>query len=310
MTGTGLKALNWSYCTNGFSGHRLHEALEILSELGYTGAAITLDHGHLDPFAPGLSAQVSRIAGLLDRLGMNAVVETGGRYTLDPRRKHHPTLISDGAERRAGFLNQAMRIAADLGAPVVHLWSGIRPEDLPEEAAWDRLARQCEGLLAAADRLGVMLGFEPEPGMLVEDLAGFDRLRAMVGGHPRFGLTLDVGHCQCLEPDDPPDCVRRALPYLVHVQIEDMRRGVHEHLEFGAGEIDFPPVLAALAGYRGQVAVELARHSHAAPQIARRSIGFLRTAHDQLGEKGTGQHGRDGDSGGGVAGVGAVEGGG
>ena len=40
-------------------------------------------------------------------------------------------------------------------------------------------------------------------------------------------------------------------------------------LEFGSGDIDFPPVLAALgtAGYRGLVAVELPRHSHAAPAV-------------------------------------------
>ncbi|MFI7131678.1 sugar phosphate isomerase/epimerase family protein [Nonomuraea sp. NPDC050153] len=296
--------MNWAYCTNGFSGHRLHEALEILSELGYTGAAITLDHGHLDPFAPGLAAEVSRTAALLDRLGMNAVIETGGRYTLDPRRKHHPTLISDGSERRVAFLNQAMRIAGDLGAPVVHLWSGLRPENLPEQAAWSLLARRCEHLLAEADRRDVTLGFEPEPGMFVEDLAGFERLRDLLGGHPRFGLTLDIGHCRCLEQDDPPTCVRRALPYLAHVQIEDMRRGVHEHLEFGEGEIDFPPVLAALAGYQGQVAVELARHSHAAPQVARRSIDFLRT----VSQEGASHHERDRAADGGVAGAGTVTG--
>jgi sugar phosphate isomerase/epimerase len=57
---------------------------------------------------------------------------------------------------------------------------------------------------------------------------------------------------------------------------------VHEHLEFGEGEIDFPPALAALAGYRGQVAVELGRHGHAAPDVARRSIDFLRRAHERV----------------------------
>jgi len=38
-----------------------------------------------------------------------------------------------------------------------------------------------------------------------------------------------------------------------------MRRGIHQHLEFGTGEIDFPPVLAALAasGYQGPVSVEI-----------------------------------------------------
>jgi sugar phosphate isomerase/epimerase len=286
MTGpaTGPAApLKWAYCTNGFSDHRLAEALAILSDLGYAGAAITLDHGHLDPYAPGLAAEVSRTAELLGRLGLEAVVETGGRYTLDPLRKHYPTLISDDAERRVEFLTTAMRVAADLGAPVVHLWSGARPGGLPEDEAFARLAGQCERLLDEADRSGVTLGFEPEPGMLVADLDGFERLRAMLGGHPRFGLTLDIGHCQCVEREPLPECVRRALPYTVHVQIEDMNRGVHEHLEFGDGEIDFPPVLAALAGYSGLAAVELARHSHTAPQVARRSIDFLRRAHEGAG---------------------------
>ncbi|MBF8190624.1 sugar phosphate isomerase/epimerase [Nonomuraea sp. K274] len=277
--------MKWAYCTNGFGDHRLDEALAVLSDLGYAGAAITLDRGHLDPYAPGLAAEVSRIAGLLERLGLEAVVETGGRYTLDPWRKHHPTLISDDPGRRAEFLTTAMRIAADLGAPVVHLWSGVKPDGVTEAEAFARLAGQCERLLDEADRTGVTLGFEPEPGMLVKDLDGYERLREMLGGHPRFGLTLDIGHCHCVEREDVPACVRRALPYTVHVQIEDMRRGVHEHLEFGEGEIDFAPVLTELRGYSGLVAVELARHGHAAPLVARRSIDFLRRAHDGAGER-------------------------
>jgi sugar phosphate isomerase/epimerase len=57
-----------------------------------------------------------------------------------------------------------------------------------------------------------------------------------------------------------------------------MRAGVHEHLMFGAGEIDFPPILAALraAGYRGALHVELSRHSHEGPAAARRAMEFLR----------------------------------
>ena len=47
------------------------------------------------------------------------------------------------------------------------------------------------------------------------------------------------------------ECVRIAGPHLVNVQIDDMCRGVHEHLEFGEGEIDFPPVLAALTRVAG-----------------------------------------------------------
>ena len=58
------------------------------------------------------------------------------------------------------------------------------------------------------------------------------------------------------------------------------RRGVHEHLPFGEGEVDVPPLLAALAAvdFTGLVAVELPRHSHAAPLLAASSLHFLRDA--------------------------------
>jgi L-ribulose-5-phosphate 3-epimerase len=46
---------------------------------------------------------------------------------------------------------------------------------------------------------------------------------------------------------------------------------------FGAGEIDFPPVIAALAdvGYAGGLHVELSRHSHLGPTAAKQAHTFL-----------------------------------
>ena len=95
-----------------------------------------------------------------------------------------------------------------------------------------------------------------------------------------LGLTLDIGHCQCLEPSPPADCVREAAPWLRHVQMEDMCRGTHEHLPFGTGEIDFPPVFQALreVAYTGLVSVELPRDSHAGPARATESLAFLTAA--------------------------------
>ncbi|WP_061292661.1 sugar phosphate isomerase/epimerase family protein [Herbidospora cretacea] len=266
--------MNFGYCSNGFRDHSLDDALTVLADLGYTGVALTLDHGHLGP-DPAFD-EVSRVATRLGRLGLSVVVETGGRYTLDPFRKHFPTLLHDDAGARVSYTKRAIEVAADLGAPVVHLWSGIRPAEVSDALAWDRLTAHCETLLAHAEEHDVVLGFEPEPGMLVDDLASYERLRKRLGEPGRFGLTLDIGHCRCLEPWPVAECVRRASPYLVHVQIDDMRRGVHEHLEFGDGEIEFAPVLAELREFGGMIAVELARHSHAAPAVAQRSIDFLR----------------------------------
>ncbi len=273
--------MRFGYGTNGFANHRLVDALTVLADLGYQGVALTLDHAHLDPYDEGIGRQVNEISGHLARLGLGVVVETGARYLLDPRRKHSPTLLDDTRERRVDFLRRAVDIGADLGAEAVSFWAGITPSTLDPAVAWRRLVEGCADVMAHADSRGVPLGFEPEPGMLVETIAQWERLHADLGRPARFGLTLDIGHCRCLEPASVPDCVRRAGPHLVNVQIDDMRRGVHEHLEFGQGEIDFPPVLGALdeVGYRGLVAVELPRHSHDAPGVATRSLAFLTAAH-------------------------------
>jgi L-ribulose-5-phosphate 3-epimerase len=270
----------FGFGTNGFGDHRLADALTVLADLGYDGVALTLDYCHLDPYARDLPAQVDRLAGLLDRLGLAVVIETGARYLLDPLRKHFPTLVSDGAELRIDFLLRAVAVGADLGAEAVSFWSGSRPGGTSEALVWDRLVSGSEQVISAAMTRGVTLGFEPEPGMVIDTLDRYEELCRQLGDPDSFGLTLDIGHCQCLETATVPACVRRAGRKLVNVQIEDMRRGVHEHLELGTGEIDFPPVLAALAecGYAGLVSVELPRHSHAAPEMAMRSLSFLKAA--------------------------------
>jgi sugar phosphate isomerase/epimerase len=275
-----MSALRYGYGTNGFSNHRLADALTVIADLGYEGVALTLDHDHLDPYAPDLARQVSRAADRLRDRNLAVVIETGARYLLDPWRKHAPTFLHDDHHRRRDFLRRAAAIGGDLGAEAVSCWAGVRPDDVDPDTAWKRLV---DGVAELVARSPVPVGFEPEPGMLVEDIAGWRRLRADLGGPDGFGLTLDIGHCRCQEPASVPDCVADVAGHLVNVQTDDMRRGVHEHLEFGTGEIDFPPVLRALidGGYRGLVAVELPRHSHAAPDVARRSLEFLRAAEER-----------------------------
>lgn len=275
--------LRYAYGTNGLADLRLTDALALLADLGYDGVGLTLDHMHLDPLAPDLPRRTAEVARALDRHGLTVTVETGARYVLDPRRKHGPTLLDADPDARAAridLLRTATRVAADLGAHAVHCFSGVAPPDTPPTTAWRHLTDGMAAVLRAADGFGVPLAVEPEPGHLLGDLAGFHRLREALDGPPGLGLTLDLGHCQCLEPASPADCVRDAAPWLRHVQIEDMRRGVHEHLPFGDGEIDFPPVLAALheAAYAGLVTVELPRHSHAGPDQAAAALPFLRAA--------------------------------
>ena len=112
--------------------------------------------------------------------------------------------------------------------------------------------------------------------MFVDTMARFDELLTRTSV-PQLQLTLDIGHLHCLGETPIKDQVRRFGPRLANVHLEDMRAGVHEHLMFGAGEIDFPPVIQAFreVGYQGGLHVELSRHSHEAPAAARRAFEFL-----------------------------------
>jgi len=271
--------MRFGYNTNGFAHHRLEDALVILAELGYRSVALTLDYHALNPFDADLPQQLDRVRGLLRRLGLHSVIETGARFLLDPRRKHRPTLLDTGprAGRRLEFLQRAVDIAQALGSDAVSFWSGTPAEPAADAVLMDRLVEACRNLCSYAEPKGVRLAFEPEPGMFIDTMARYADLREQVA-RPSFGLTVDVGHLHCVGEVPITEQLKSWQELLWNVHIEDMRQGVHDHLMFGEGEIDFAPVLHELRkiGYGGGVHVELSRHSHDAVETARRALEFLR----------------------------------
>ncbi|MBM4002619.1 MAG: sugar phosphate isomerase/epimerase [Planctomycetes bacterium] len=267
------------YNTNGLSHHEPFRALELLAEIGYQSVAWTLDRGWLDPFDLSLPRQCERLRRRLEQLGMHSVLETGARFLLDQERKHEPTLVSDDPadrNRRVQFLRRAIDIATDLGSDCLSLWSGTVNHHADNALAMDRLRSGLERVVRHAEHRGVTIGFEPEPGMLIDTMAQFERLMAEFP-QSVFQLTLDVGHLHCLGEVPIPPVIDRYGARIVNIHLEDMRRGVHDHLMFGEGEIEFSPIFAALrrVGYQGGVHVELSRHGHVAPLAARQAYEFL-----------------------------------
>ncbi len=268
------------YNTNGLAHHSLPAAIRLLASLGYESVAITIDHYALNPYAAGYESQLRDTQQLLAELKMHSVIETGARYLLDPAQKHHPTLVtskSAGRPLRIEFLRHAIDMAAALGSDCVSLWSGALPASDSPTDGFRRLVEGLRLVLDYAERREVKIGFEPEPGMLIDTMASFAELVEQIDS-PRLGLTLDIGHLHCLgEPIE--ETIFRWSNQLLNVHLEDMCADVHEHLMFGEGEIDFPPVLAALqkVGYAGGLHVELSRHSHMGPDVARQAFVFLRT---------------------------------
>ena len=270
------------YNTNGLAHHRFADAVALLADNGYESVAITPDIQWLDPYqdSTNLNRQLQETVELLDRFGMQCVMESGARYLINSRVKHDPTLMDASADRRAlrvDYLQRLIRMAAELNATCFSFWSGKLDENISEQQADQRLADGIFEILPIAEKLRVPLAFEPEPGMYIQTMADFRRLDQLIQSG-WFQLTIDLGHLHCLDEQPIANYIREWGTSLINIHIEDMKPGVHEHLMFGEGTMDFPPIFQALKdiNYPFALNVELSRDSHRADQVVPKSADFLR----------------------------------
>lgn len=273
-------SLRYGFNTNGVSNHRFEDALSLISDSGYDGVALTLDHHHFDPFAPDFERRTEDLSSLLDKLKLGLVIETGARFLLNPRQKHEPTLLSpekDGRAKRIEFLKRAVDVAAICRAEAVSFWAGVPQKTVSREQAFCFLREGLQEILDYANVRETVLAFEPEPGMLIETVAEYKVLQREF---PTLKLALDTGHCIVTNDCEPQNAVSEMRDFLGTVAVEDMKRGVHEHLYFGEGDMPIREILAALQkiNFEKLVCVELSRDSHRAHKIVPQAIEFLRNA--------------------------------
>jgi sugar phosphate isomerase/epimerase len=267
------------YNTNGLSNHEAMDGLRLLAKTGYRSVALTIDHGWLSPRDPNHDVQLQQIKHFLNAHQFTSVIETGARFLLNPEIKHAPTLLAadpNEVQIRIDFLKYCIDVGVELGSDCVSLWSGIKPTDISFNVALDRLVENLSVVVEYAEDRGIDIGFEPEPGMLIDNTGRFERLIHLLDS-PRLKMTLDIGHLFCLSEIPIASYIEKWADRLINIHIEDMKAGVHEHLMFGEGQIYFPPVIESLkgVGYQNGVHIELSRHSHNAANIVKQSYDFL-----------------------------------
>ena len=267
------------YNTNGFAHHKIEDALQILAELGYRSIAFTLDYNTVEPFAANAIARARELGKMAQDLGLNLVIETGARFLLDPRRKHQPTLISKQAsdrKKRVDFLLRCAELGLAMGSNTLSFWSGKPDFEAAEDSYWQLLIEQCIEISKQVENSGMKIAFEPEPGMFIDTMDKFEQLHKAIL-HSKFGLTLDIGHLECMNEMPLLPHLEKWSSVLWNIHLEDMRRGVHDHLPPGEGSIDFGKVFEGLnkIKYEGGVHWELSRHSHDAVETARKCRQFM-----------------------------------
>src|SRR5262249_55014135 len=130
-----------------------------------------------------------------------------------------------------------------------------------------------------AEKEGVLLLVEPEPGLLIETADQFLELMQHIDS-PAVGLNFDIGHFYCVG-DDPAATVPRVARPIRHFHLEGIAATrVHHPPIPGGGPTDSAATsrVTRPIGYGGWVTVELSPYVDDPDAAARLALQRVRAA--------------------------------
>lgn len=269
----------FAYSSNAYTRFPLERAIDEIAEAGFDGIEILADIPHVNPLR-ATARTADRLAARIRRRGLavsNVNANTNlALNRLDPQGFRPSLLEPDESARRLRiqYIRRAIDFAASVGSPCVAISVGRSPGG-PARDLRARLLQGLDEVLTHAERRGVDVGIEYEPGHLIESCRG---LLAVLrdARHPRLGANLDIGHAACAG-ESIPATIRRLRGRIWHLHVEDIRRRTHRHLVPGLGDIDFLAAFRALrrSGYRGFVTLELYPYKARPTWAGRRGLEHL-----------------------------------
>jgi sugar phosphate isomerase/epimerase len=181
----------------------------------------------------------------------------------DPRQRYwHPSWIEPDRhyrQIRIDHTKRALTLAKELGAANITTEPGGPVEP---GASWSSALKlfveMIKPVAEHAEKEGVLLLVEPEPGLLIETVDQFLEFMGHIDS-PAVGMNYDIGHAYCVG-DDAAATIPRVAKYIRHFHLEDIAATrVHQHLVPGDGAIDFAAALRAIKAmnYPGWVTIEL-----------------------------------------------------
>jgi sugar phosphate isomerase/epimerase len=256
--------MKFAFSTNAYLKFSFAEAACRLARIGYTGIEIMADVPHAWP-ACLLEEQKQQIRQTLadNKLAVSNVNAFMMNAISDARQKYwHPSWIEPDRhyrQVRIDHTKRALTMARELGSPCITTEPGgpVAPGE-SWSTALQLFVEMLKPVAEHAEKEGVLLLVEPEPGLLIETADQFLEFMQYIDS-PAVGLNFDIGHFYCVG-DDPAATVPRMARFTRHYHLEDIAATrVHHHLIPGEGAIDFTGTLRAIgaSGYKGWVTVEL-----------------------------------------------------
>ncbi len=188
----------------------VHFGRELMSEAGYFHTVSMFD----DPY---------RIKEACDKAGLK----------ISALQSHGPL---GRPEVHGEYIKMAIRVAAEIGVPVVNTDEGVKARWTTEEEDHVLIKYTLQEAAFIAERRGVVIGLEPHA-QYSKTPDGLDRIYNLVKS-PAIGINLDTGNAY-LAGQDVYEWLERVAERLVHLHAKDISV---EHAEAERGKVTGTPV--------------------------------------------------------------------
>jgi sugar phosphate isomerase/epimerase len=271
-----------AFSTNAFTRFSLADALNGIADAGFMAVEILADVPHAYPLSTS-AADLKEIRQLLEKRklsisNVNANCTFGYWKDAPPEPYFEPSLISPNETYRAqrsDLIRRTLEMAHELGARNISITTGKCLADVGPVRAAARLRETLSPLLDYADKLGVDIGIELEPGLYLEFV---HELREWIGAlnHPRFGANLDIGH-SVVNGERIDESVQTLAGRIWNLHVEDLPGRKHYHMIPGTGTFDWAKLSRSLraVNYDRGVTAELYTQTADPHRAARESFQFL-----------------------------------
>jgi sugar phosphate isomerase/epimerase len=271
----------FAICNETFRDWPFDKAFALAAECGYTGVEIapfTISNYVTDVPAKR-RAKIRRQA---EKAGLEVV---GLHWLLAKTEGFHLTSPEAGVRRKTvEYLGALAEFCAELGGKLLVFGSPQQRNVLPGVDRDDAMKYAAEVLqksLPAFEATDVTLAFEPlspKTTNFVSTAAEAVALVKMVDS-PRLRLILDC-NAMSTESTPIPELIRTNRSWLAHFHANDPNKQGP-----GFGELDFVPILGALAeiDFRGWISVEVFNYAPGPERLARESIEYMRECLGRIG---------------------------
>lgn len=268
-----------AFSSNAYLRFSFDQAAHKISNLGYQGIEIMADVPHAWPaFMLDEQKQALRNSLKSSNLAISNINAFMMHAVNDPRQRYwYPSWIEPDKHYRQIRIDHTMRcltLAKELGSPCITTEPGGPVEPGGSWKAGLKLfVEMLKPVIEHAEKEGVLLLIEPEPGLLIETADQFLEFMGHMDS-PSVGCNFDIGHSFCVG-DDPATTIPRLAKYIRHFHLEDIAATrVHHHLIPGDGVIDFKAAINAIKaiGYKEWVTIELYPYVEDPDQAARLAL--------------------------------------